>query len=426
MKYNFDSYGLYKTGKIIRNVVRAKVTMKNDVDLKVLADAVNKATDRYPYFKKRVTVNDEGAYVLMDNHLPVVVMPTQKKAPPTGSKEVNGHMLYVDAEAKDIYFTISHSLAGGKGIQPWIMTCIYQYVTEKYQANIQAPKIRKPDMPFLPTEESEPQLSMLPNEAPIVSKNFPKAATLIRDYLNGFANPFAKKEQYYVFTVSQKDFLELCGLSDSSVASLITALHFKAFNKILPEKDSIIRAGLAHNPCAAMGIPDAHGDFLSHIFVDYKREMADYGIEKLGTITRGQMIVQSDETCSAVEVRKNLQMYDAIDHIQGLKEKRKYAKKHNTSLGKGSVHGTYHINYTGYYDWGELAEYVESLVFIVDGHMICEVSAVGDKIFFADMALVNADKYIRALESVLSELNIPYKLEGPFPKNLPWQDIPRK
>lgn len=31
MKYNFDSYGLYKTGKIIRNVVRAKVTMIGEI-----------------------------------------------------------------------------------------------------------------------------------------------------------------------------------------------------------------------------------------------------------------------------------------------------------------------------------------------------------------------------------------------------------
>lgn len=132
MKYNFDSYGLYKTGKIIRNVVRAKVTMNDPVNIKILRTAVNKATKRYPYFKKKVTVNEEGAYVLVNNPLPIVVMRTRKKAPPTGCKMVNHHMIYVDTEGNDIYFTISHSLAGGKGIQPWIMTCISRHLIKFY------------------------------------------------------------------------------------------------------------------------------------------------------------------------------------------------------------------------------------------------------------------------------------------------------
>ncbi|MDO4978301.1 MAG: hypothetical protein Q4E53_13700 [Eubacteriales bacterium] len=58
--------------------------------------------------------------------------------------------------------------------------------------------------------------------------------------------------------------------------------------------------------------------------------------------------------------------------------------------------------------------------------MVCEVSAVGEKIFIAEMALVKSDQYIKALEEVFKELNIPYELEGPLPKNLPWQDIPHK
>lgn len=421
MKYNFDSYGLYKTGKIIRNVVRARVTMNAPVDLKVLRSAINKATKRYPYFMKRVTVNEEGAYVLVDNPLPIVVMRTRKKAPPTGSKMVNYHMLYVDTEGCDIFFTISHSLAGGKGIQPWIMTCIYQYVTEKYGVKIDAAGIRTPESAFLPTEKMEPKFAMLSKDKPIVSLEFPKAATLIKDYLNGFVNPFAKNEHYYLFTVNQSDFMKYCRETDSSVASLVSVLHFKAFDKVLPEKETLIRAGMAHNPCSLMGIPDAHSDFLSHIYVDYKREMAAYDMERLGTITRGQMIVQSDESCASVEVRNRLRTYKGIDRVHGLKNKRKYAKKNN----KRAASATFNVNYTGYYDWGDLKEYVKSLVYIVDGHMLCEVSAVGDKIFIADMALVKSEKYIKALESVFRELNIPYELEGSFAKNLPWQDIPR-
>ncbi len=175
--------------------------------------------------------------------------------------------------------------------------------------------------------------------------------------------------------------MKYCRNNDSSVASFISILLFKAMDKVLPKKHKIIRCGMAHNPVDILGIPDAYRDMLSHIHIDYKREMADYDMEKLGTITRGQMILQSDLTCAAVEIRKRLMAVDGIDQQKGLKQKRKFAKKSNSRLGKGSVADTFNVNYTGYSDWGELADYIESLVYIVDGHFVSEVTAVGDKIF---------------------------------------------
>ena len=425
MIHSFDSYMLYYTGKTIRNVARVKVTMRDPVDIETLKSAVNVATDRYPYFKKRITVDEEGAYVLEDNHEPVAVFPTRRKAPAVGSEEVNRHMLYVDTEGKDIYFTISHSLAGGKGIQPWVMTCIWQYVAEKYGVAADAPGIRKPGSAFLPTELTEPSYDILAKEKPIYQFPGGKAALLLSDYINGFINPLAKKEAYYLFTFEQPELMRFSKNNDSSVASLCTVLMFKMLDKVLPKKAAVIRGVLAHNPCASLGIPDSHSDFLTHLYVDYQREMAAYDMEKLGTLTRGQMILQADATCSSEVVRRQLELRDGIDRCKGLRQKRRYAGKNNQNLGKGVVHGTYNVNYTGNLDWGELAAYVESFVFIVDGHLLTEITAMGSRIFFAVMALVKADKYIKAFCGVLDELGIKYKLEGPFPKNLPYQEFQR-
>ena len=164
---------------------------------------------------------------------------------------------------------------------------------------------------------------------------------------------------------------------------------------------------------------------LSHMQIDYKRELASSDMAKLGTLTRGQMMLQEDPSVSSVELRHNLKMIAAIDGAQGLKQKRKEAKRMNISLGKGAVHGTYNINYTGYADWGELAAYVDSYVLIVDGHIVIEVSSCGDKIVIAMMTLVKSAKYINAIEEVLQQLGITYSLEGPFQKNLPYHEYPR-
>ena len=53
-----------------------------------------------------------------------------------------------------------------------------------------------------------------------------------------------------------------------------------------------------------MGLPNTHCDFLSHIFVEFDRDRLDGDLETLGTMTRGQIILQSDPSISHAEVRK--------------------------------------------------------------------------------------------------------------------------
>lgn len=77
-------------------------------------------------------------------------------------------------------------------------------------------------------------------------------------------------------------------------------------------------------------------------------------------------------------------------------------------------------------DWGEIADYVESYVLVVEGHMVMEMTSMNDKIFVSFMQLLNEAKYPRAFQEVLNELSIPYQVAGPFPKRLSKHDIPKK
>ena len=77
-------------------------------------------------------------------------------------------------------------------------------------------------------------------------------------------------------------------------------------------------------------------------------------------------------------------------------------------------------------DWGEVADYVDSFVFIVEGHMLLEVSSLGDRIFLSFMQLLDERKYTDAFEAVLTELGIPFLSEGPFPKRLTKHELPRE
>ena len=86
MKYSIDTYSLYKDEKRFAFVVRAKVRMKETVDIEILKTAVNKAIKRYPYFAVKIRIDENGSYVRVHNDKEVVLLPVQEKTPNLGSR----------------------------------------------------------------------------------------------------------------------------------------------------------------------------------------------------------------------------------------------------------------------------------------------------------------------------------------------------
>ncbi|WP_026491953.1 hypothetical protein [Butyrivibrio sp. XPD2002] len=424
MKYSFDTYPLYKDESRFAFVVRAKLRMKEPVDIDVMRVAANKAIKRYPYFAVKVEVDESGSYVRVPNDKEVAVLPMGDKTPLLGSKEANGHLLFLECDGKDIYFNISHTMCGGRGLQPWIMTTLWQYVADKYGVEPNAPSIRKPGEPLLDGEMDEPTLDMLPKDEPIYEYASKNPHVLIFDYLNALLNPFARNDNYRLLTFNQKDIMTYAKGTDSSVAAFFLVAVAKALDGLLPAKVAAIGGEMAHNLSANIGMGNAHCDVLSHIHIDYTREQLKMDMEKLGTMTRGQIILQTDPTVSTREIRGKLGLYEKLDGIKGIKAKKKYMKENDPSTGKGAKHGTYYVNYTGQLDWGEVADYIESFAAIVEGHVMLEVTSVGDKIFVCFMQMLSTDKYINAFCDVLKELGIPFTMEGPFPKKLSRHQLP--
>ena len=426
MKYSVDTYRLYQSEKYFSHTVRIHVRMKDEIDIKVLDHAVNSAIRRYPYFAVRVTVDEDGGYLLVPNDKKIVVMPTAEKMPMIGSGEINNHLLFVDCSGKDIFFNISHTMCGGRGFQPWVMTNVYEYVKEKYNVEPFAPEIRKPDSDFLPGETEEPTMDMLTTEEPIYNRKIQKAPVLGMDYLTGVFVPIKRNPNYMVVVINQQDLLKVSKANDSSVLSLFFVLFARVLDRVFPEKERVIVGEAAHNLRDSVGLPNTHCDFLSHIYVDYDRDSLNGDLEKLGTRTRGQFILQTDPTVSHAQVRKLFELYEEVDKERGLKAKRKYMAKHSLSTGKDAQHGSFIANYTGLMDWGELADYVEWFVFVIEGHFTIEITAMADKIYVGFMQLIKTDKYIDLFREELGKVGIPCTVEGPFPKRLPKHELPLK
>lgn len=118
MKYSLDTYRLYRSESMFSYTIRIVVNMKETVDPDILRHSVNIAIRRYPYFAVRVTVDKDGGYVLQPNQEPVVVLPEGKKVPELGSKQVNGHLLFVEYSGKTISFISAILFAEAKVLCP--------------------------------------------------------------------------------------------------------------------------------------------------------------------------------------------------------------------------------------------------------------------------------------------------------------------
>lgn len=425
MKYSLDTYRLYQSESRFSYAVRIRVAMKEDVDISTLQKSVNTAIKRYPYFAVKVVLGEDGGYRLIHNEKEIAVITPQKIIPFLGSEEINEHLLFVECDGNIINFYISHTLAGGVGFMPWVMTSVWQYVSDQYKITPDAPAIRKPGSVLLSDENKEPTPEMLSKQRPVYQYKSKNPAIMKADYMNGLLNPFKRNQNFRIFTLEQSELVAVSDRIGASVASVVMIAMAKAMDSLLPEKHRIIGGETAHNPLPFLGLPNSRIDMLSHIHVDYDREdLKD--IKKAGVLTREQFTLQTEPSVSNAEIKKLFELYEQIDGIFGLKNKRKYMAAHNPSSGKDAQHGTFLVNYTGRLDWGEVADYIESYVIIVEGHLTLEMTSMADKLFISFMQLLNVDKYANAFQQALEEMEIHAKVEGPFPKRLSRHELPVK
>ena len=424
MKYSIDTYRLYLKEKQFHYSMRMRVKMREKVDPVILRKAANEAIKRYPYFAVKLKIDDDGGFVLLPNDAEIAVLPVEGKTRDLGSKEVNYHLCFIEYEEQVIYFNMSHSLCGGKGVQPWIMTNVYQYVKDKYGKEPDAPGIRKPGEELLEGEDAEPTPEMLlDEESPYKGKSKDPYTPYI-DYINGMFNPFMRYHCYRFYTFKQDDIVRFIKKNDASVQSFFVVIVGKMLDRVLAPKHPVIGVKISHNPCGDIGLPNSHSDFLTAIYIDYEREQLKWDMKKLGTMTRGQIQIQSDHTESSRQLKGLFAYYEEIDKIKGLKGKMEYATKHNLSSGKEARRHTYMCNYSGRAEWGEVADYIEDYVAIVEGNIICEVTSLNDRIFLTLPQVIRTDKYADALNEVLRELSIPFSVSGPFEKRLPKHTLP--
>ena len=423
MRYDYDTYKLYLLNSNCKGSARVKVTMKEPVNQEILRSSVNAAIKRYPYFAVGLSVDRAGGFVLSPNESPVVVTETSNDMPMLGSRGTNGHLLFVDHRGRNIYFNISHSLAGGRGYLPWVFTTVYEYVRECFGVEPDAPGINKPESQVLPEEYFVPSLLFpMSKKQPTDTFKLSGGRVLVEDILQEKLNPSKRSYEYRTYKFEEGPILSYAKENKTTVVGAFLILMAKALDHVFPYENTPLCGGVVHNPAVNWGIPHAHSDIWTYVLLNYSRAMIRGNVRSMGEYTSMQIKKQTDPDYTWSLFKKKLELIEKIDKTIGLEAKRRCAQTGIQTVIP-SMGMTYFVNYAGIVRLNGLREYVDEFNNITEGNMTLNLSAMEGNIFAAFIQNIREEKYVKALNEVFDQAGFTYTMNGPFRQHLAAHDI---
>ena len=192
-----------------------------------------------------------------------------------------------------------------------------------------------------------------------------------------------------------------------------TILIAQALQRLYPENEKGIWSSVAIDARKALGCPFSRYNNAYVIFLKEDPSILEGDYEKLGVMTRGQIIVQSEEC--------NLRAIHNI--ITGLSLKISQAGTEEERFGYfmeiyKNVAGnpTYILSYIGNPEWGGLEPYIERVYSIIlPDRLAVEINSAGGKFCVCWMQTFTGDKYVRAFKAALDGINVDCELSGPYP-----------
>lgn len=417
MKYSPDAYLLYEAGKFVTFNISVKVVMKEPVDASTLKAAAEKAFCRFPYYHKQIFIDQDGGIDLIPNPRPIRVNPVSKKHPTLFSQEANYLPCSIAYEDNCIYFHMYHGMCGGCGTFVWVKTTLYEYLCACYGVQPEPGTTILTQTPVQPEEYAFPKLEDIPSHSPIPSVNPSDVWFPGLEYLLGFGRLLYSDSIHHELEIPKDALMHYAKTNDGTPMAVMTAVMFKALSQALPKNKLPFRAKSNHNYRAAVGCPKTHHDLRSPVFYFFPNHAKDWPLEKICTTIRGATLLQTEPEYAYDTLRRFYEFTSGVDNVQGMKEKRKYAKENSQQVFK--LHSTFNINYTGQEDWGGMTEYVDQVYVVTDAHLLLEIADVGDKFCISFMQMIKKKDYLDNLCQILTQEGIPYTFRGTRKNRLP-------
>ncbi|MBR0145121.1 MAG: hypothetical protein IJM25_00475 [Eubacterium sp.] len=386
------------------NIMQFLFTLTEEIDCGLMNDAMQKTIRRYPYFAFRI-IRAENGFDKIENGLPIVVKDSFSEELILGSETVNYHWIAAACEGRRLKLVIHHLIADGRSAMRFYKTLLYCYFSEKYNVQLDTEGITLPDSPISPDEDVK-VFGLLDGEdgtnRTIVKDPFMIPET-VDDDMKGYL---------YQVTIPEKEFLSLSKGSDNSPLTLLTVYMAKMFQNLYPENEKDIYAGIAIDARNALNCPESRFTNSYVIFVRHSPAKLGMDMERLGTMTRGQIILQSEEEILRYVHNSVMRISAQIRSTSDQTEKQRLMHEIYQLVASNP---TYTVSYVGNPEWGSLEPYIEEeYTLIMNNKLFLEVNAAGGKFCVAWVQGFENDAYVKTLQSLLREDGIHCEVSGPF------------
>lgn len=386
------------------NIMQFLFTLKDEIDCSVMYDAMQKTIKRYPYFAFRI-VRTENGYDKIENQLPIIVKDSFSEEIVLGSEAVNFHWIAAACEGRQLKLVVHHMIADGRSAMRFYKTLLYCYVSEKYGIQPDPTGIILPDSPISPDEDVK-VFNLLDGEDGTMR-------TTVKD---PFVIPEAVNDEMkgylYQVTIPEKEFLASSKGSDNSPLTLLTVYMAKMFQNLCPDNKMDVYAGIAIDARNALNCPESRFTNSYVIFVKHSPSKIGLDMERLGTMTRGQIIVQSQEEILRYVHNSVMRISAQIRSTTDQGERQRLMHEIYQLVASNP---TYTISYVGNPEWGCLEPYIEEeYTLIMNNKLFLEVNAAGGKFCIAWVQGFENDAYVKTFQSLLSENGIHCEVSGPF------------
>ncbi len=112
-------------------VIENKYTLNDKIDSNVLKKALQNIIERFHYFKLKPVIDENGNIDFVKNNAELNVYELDNKVHHLGTEEVNGYLFKISFQDNDIYISISHTIADGRGAVLFGCSLIYEYLKLK-------------------------------------------------------------------------------------------------------------------------------------------------------------------------------------------------------------------------------------------------------------------------------------------------------
>ncbi len=312
-----------------------------------------------------------------DNPLPIVVA-NGSHAVTLGSSESNYHLIAAAYEDNSLYLDISHFLTDGQGSFPFLQTMLYCYLHSVHpEEAFDTKRIIMPDSEIKAAEmEDDPYPDAPISVEPLGSSERPEEIFSMPDQIQGYEG--MDKWTNIQLMIRQKDIMGYISSLDGSPSSFFSSLTYRAVDDLHPDNHLPVVCGMQHSFRKALGKPFSHLCHVNIVPIIYPNRLRGRDLERLNTITRGSVILRSDDDNDLQTINRHIRDRESLKEMS-LSRKRDFMKKEVLEqIGQN----TFEISYTGRVPWCGLDKYIVSVSPYLDmtlsGGISIEIFSTGD------------------------------------------------